>query len=49
MNNQISAEELLQIIGEQTVTIKVQNQKIIQLQNEVKKLQEQNKDNKDNG
>jgi len=36
--NQINAEELFQIIGEQTYTIRKQGQEIIRLQKEITEL-----------
>ncbi len=36
--NQINAEELFQIIGEQLMTIRKQNQELMRLQTEVTKL-----------
>jgi len=36
--NQLNAEELFQIIGEQTVTIRKQNQELMRLQTEITEL-----------
>ena len=45
--NQLNADELFQIIGEQTYTIRKQNQEIIRLQKEITELKP--KEEKKNG
>ena len=44
--NQLNADELFQIIGEQTYTIRKQGQEIIRLQQEASKPKPQKKEDK---